>query len=146
MNPTPAFRRLSAILPGLMLVLSLAVSIYDPQGTGSFLRNHVFDLYQYLLPRQAGPDGPHAVYIDIDAETAKTYGAWPWPRKRLDDLVERVRSAGASAILIDMPLNDADPTASNELLRLWAPLPADETFGGLGQSLTRLPNHEGERS
>ena len=47
MNPTPAFRRLSAILPGLVLVLSLAVSIYDPQGTGSFLRNQVFDLYQY---------------------------------------------------------------------------------------------------
>jgi len=144
MNPTPAFRRLSAILPGLVLVLSLAVSIYDPQGTGSFLRNHVFDLYQYLLPRQAGPDGPRAVYIDIDAETAKTYGAWPWPRKRLDDLVKRVENAGASAILIDMPLADADPTASNELLRLWAPLPADDTLGGLGQSLTQLPNYERE--
>ena len=144
MNPTPAFRRLSAILPGLMLVLSLAVSIYDPQGTGSFLRNHVFDLYQYLLPREAGPEGPHAVYIDIDAETAKTYGAWPWPRKRLDDLLKRVETAGASAILIDMPLADADPTASSELLRLWGPLPADETFSGLGQSLTQLPNYERE--
>lgn len=142
MNPTPAFRRLSAILPGLVLVLSLAVSIYDPRGAGSYLRNHVFNLYQRILPREAGPEGPHAVYVDIDADTAKTYGTWPWPRKRLADLVSRVGQAGASAILIDMPLSDQDPTSSSELMRLWAPLPADETYEGFGQSLARLPDYD----
>lgn len=142
MNPTPAFRRLSAILPGLVLVLSLAVSIYDPQGAGSYLRNHVFDLYQRILPREAGPEGPHAVYIDIDAETAKTYGAWPWPRKRLDDLVSRVKNVGASAILIDMPLADRDPTATTELLRLWGPSGNADGSGSLGYSLGRVPNYE----
>ncbi|MEQ9123436.1 MAG: CHASE2 domain-containing protein, partial [Alphaproteobacteria bacterium] len=83
-----------------------------------------------------------AVYIDIDAETAKTHGAWPWPRKRLDDLVERVRDAGASAIVIDMPLAEADPTSANELIRLWSPFPADGNFAGLGQAHAQLPNHE----
>lgn len=144
MNPTPAFRRLSAILPGLVLVLSLVVSIYDPQGAGTFLQNQVFDLYQRILPRTAGPEGPRAVHVDIDAETAKRFGAWPWPRKRLDTLVERVRDAGASAIVIDMPLADPDPTAAGELLRLWSPLPAGEDFAGLGNALIRLPNHERE--
>ena len=142
MNPTPAFRRLSAILPGLVLVLSLAVSIYDPQGAGSYLRNQVFDLYQRILPREAGPEGPHAVYIDIDAETAKTYGAWPWPRKRLDDLASRVKNAGAEAILIDMPLADRDPTSTAELMRLWAPLQTERNLDGLGSSLTRVPNYD----
>ncbi|MDO9126844.1 MAG: CHASE2 domain-containing protein, partial [Parvibaculum sp.] len=144
MNPTPAFRRLSAILPGLVLVLSILVSIYDPQGTGTFLQNRVFDLYQRILPREAGPNGPRTVYVDIDAETAKRYGAWPWPRKRLDTLVEKVRDAGASAIVIDMALADPDPTATAELLRLWSPLPAGEEMNGLGRALTRLPNHERE--
>ncbi len=90
MNPTPAFRRLSAILPGLMLVLSLAVSIYNPAGTGTFLQDLVFDAYQRFLPREAAAEGPRAIYVDIDAETAKAYGPWPWPRKRLDDLVARM--------------------------------------------------------
>ncbi len=142
MNPTPVFRRLSAILPGLVLVLALAVSIYNPQGMGTFLQDQVFDVYQRILPREPGPLGTNAVYIDIDAETAKTHGAWPWPRKRLDDLVERVRDAGASAIVIDMPLAEADPTSANELIRLWSPFPADGNFAGLGQALAQLPNHE----
>lgn len=142
MNPTPAFRRLSAILPGLMLVLSLAVSIYNPAGTGTFLQDLVFDTYQRLLPREATPQGSRAIYVDIDAETAKAYGPWPWPRKRLDDLVARVADAGARAIVIDMPLADPDPTSASELLRLWAPFPAEGNFAGLGQALTALPNHE----
>lgn len=142
MNPTPAFRRLSAILPGLMLVLSLAVSIYNPAGTGTFLQDLVFDAYQRFLPREAAAEGPRAIYVDIDAETAKAYGPWPWPRKRLDDLVARIADAGARAIVIDMPLADPDPTSASELLRLWAPFPAEGNFAGLGQALTALPNHE----
>ncbi|ABS64119.1 putative Chase2 sensor protein [Parvibaculum lavamentivorans DS-1] len=144
MNPTPAFRRLSAILPGLVLVLSVFVAINDPHGAGTFLQNRAFDLYQRILPREAGAGGPHAVYVDIDTETAKRFGAWPWPRKRLDMLVEKVRDAGASAIVIDMTLADADPTATSELLRLWSPFPAGEKFNGFSRTLSGLPNHERE--
>ena len=144
MNPTPAFRRLSAILPGLVLVLSLAVSIYNPEGAGTYLQDRLFDAYQRLLPRAAAPEGPRAVYIDIDAETAKTYGPWPWPRKRLDDLMSRVAQAGASAILIDMPLADPDPTSAGELVRLWSPFPLEGDFSGLSQALRQLPDHERE--
>ncbi|MDO8839773.1 MAG: adenylate/guanylate cyclase domain-containing protein [Parvibaculum sp.] len=144
MNPTPAFRRLSAILPGLVLVLGLAVAIYDPRGMGSFLQNQVFDLYQQILPREAAPAGPHAVYVDIDAETAKRFGAWPWPRKRLAQLVERVREGGATAILIDAALSEPDPTAIRELMQLWAPLPAGGDFAGLAGALQSLPDHDRE--
>ncbi|MBX3488459.1 adenylate/guanylate cyclase domain-containing protein [Parvibaculum sp.] len=141
MNPTPAFRRLSAILPGLVLVLGLAVAIYDPRGAGSFLQNQVFDIYQQILPREAAPAGPRAVYVDIDAETAKRYGAWPWPRKRVAELVDRMREAGASAVLIDAALSEPDPTAVRELMRLWTPLPAESGFIGALQS---LPDHDRE--
>ena len=144
MNPTPAFRRLSAILPGLVLVLGLAVAIYDLRGAGSFLQNQVFDLYQQILPRSAAPAGPRAIHVDIDAETAKRYGAWPWPRKRVAELVDRVREAGASAVLIDVPLSEPDPTASRELMRLWAPLPAGEGQPGLAGALASLPDYDRE--
>ncbi|MEX0840399.1 MAG: adenylate/guanylate cyclase domain-containing protein [Parvibaculum sp.] len=144
MNPTPAFRRLSAILPGLVLVLGLAVAIYDPRGAGSFLQNQAFDLYQQILPREAAATGPRAVHIDIDAESARRHGAWPWPRKRLTGLVDRLREAGATAILIDAPLSEPDPTAARELVRLWAPLPAGDEFAGLAAALQGLPDHDRE--
>lgn len=142
MDSTPAFRRLSAILPGLVLVLSLALSIYDFGGVATALRDQVFDTYQRIEPRQAGPDGPNAVYIDIGTESARRFGAWPWPRKRLVDLVEAVRARGASAILIDMPLAEKDPTSTAELLKLWTPLPYLPDADALRAGLMELPDHE----
>jgi len=142
MNPTPIFRRLSSILPGLVLVLSLAVAIYNPGGTASFLQDQVFDAYQRILPRKAAEDGPHAVYVDIDAATVTRYGAWPWPRKRMLELVEAVRDAGASAILIDAPLTATDPTSADELLKLWAPDTGDAAETALRAMLAALPDQD----
>ncbi len=141
MDSTPAFRRLSAILPGLVLVLSLAMSIYDFGGLATALQDHVFDAYQRLEPRRAGPDGPHAVYVDIGNESAHRYGAWPWPRKRLAELVDAVRARGASAIVLDMPLAEEDPTSTAELLKLWTPLQTPSA-DALRMGLTELPDHE----
>ena len=84
MNPTPAFRRLSALLPGLVLVLALLVSIYDTGGIDSYLRNLVFDSYQQILPRKPSPNGPHAVYVDIDAKTSSRFCGQGQAPKRLE--------------------------------------------------------------
>lgn len=142
MNSTPAFRRLSAILPGLVLVVSLGLSLYDFGGVASWLQNQVFDIYQRIEPRKAGAEGPRTVYIDIGNEGMSSLGPWPWPRKRLADLVERVRAAGASAILLDMPLSEDDPTAASELLRLWSPLPQLPSGANLRQALGELPDRD----
>ena len=142
MNPTPIFRQLSAILPGLVLVMSLAFAIYDFGGVASFLQNQVFDAYQRELPRKAEPAGPHAIYIDIDADSAAKYGAWPWPRKRLVDLVTAVHNAGASAILIDTPLSSTDQTSTAELLKLWSSRADDPAQTVLRGSLEALPDQD----
>ena len=144
MNSTPAFKRLSAILPGLVLVLSLALSIYDFGGLASGLQNQVFDAFQRIEPRKVGPAGPRAVYIDIGADSAQRYGSWPWPRKRLADLAQAVRDAGARAILFDMPLSHEDPTSTNALLKLWSPLPPIPSADGLRAGLAELPDRDSE--
>ena len=144
MNPNPIFRRLSAILPGLVLVLSLAVSIYDIGGGASFLQNQVFDLYQRLIPRAANEMGPQAVYIDIDAETSKRYGTWPWPRKRVQQLVEAINAKNAGAIIIDAPLAEADPTSTAQLLKLWKSLPGYGNYADMGTAMANLPDPDAE--
>lgn len=142
MNSTPVFRRLSAILPGLVLVIGLVLSIYNVEGLGTVLQNRVFDTYQRIEPRKAGPAGPHAVYIDIGAASAEREGAWPWPRKRLASLVEAVRNAGASAIVFDMPLDEPDPTSTAELLKLWEPLGTEAATAGLSAGLANMPDYD----
>lgn len=142
MNSTPVFRRLSAILPGLVLVVGLALSIYDFGGLATTLQDHVFDLYQRIEPRKAAEEGPRAVYVDIGAASAERHGAWPWPRKRLADLVTAVRDAGARAIVFDMSLSENDPTARAELLKLWGPLDNLPSAYGLQMGLSELPDYD----
>ncbi|MDO8422732.1 MAG: adenylate/guanylate cyclase domain-containing protein [Parvibaculum sp.] len=142
MNSTPIFRRLSAILPGLVLVLGLAMSIYDPRGMTSLLQDQVFDLYQRILPRSPAEAGPRTVYVDIGAKSAEQFGAWPWPRKRFVELVDLVRDAGASAIMIDMPIDENDPTSQAELLKLWGSLDHVPSAYGLQMGLSEMPDYD----
>lgn len=144
MNSTPIFRRLSAILPGLVLVVGLVLSIYDLQGLATVMQNQVFDLYQRLEPRPEAPEGPRAVYVDIGTSSAEQFGAWPWPSKRLNDLIIAVKNAGASAILLDMPLAEVDPTAQAELLKLWGNLDSMPSALGLQQGLADLPDYSAQ--
>lgn len=123
-------------------MMGLAMSIYDVGGLATALQNQVFDIYQRIEPRKAAQDGPRAVYIDIGAESAARYGVWPWPRKRLADLVSAVRDAGARAILLDMSLSESDPTSAAELLKLWGSLDRLPSAYGLQTGLAELPDYD----
>jgi adenylate cyclase len=142
MNSTPLFRRFSAILPGLVLVLGLVMSIYDVRGIATAMQNQVFDLYQRIEPRAVAKDGPRTIYIDIGTADAAQFGAWPWPRKRVIDLLNAVNADGAAAVLLDMPLAENDPTARAELQKLWGALDQLPSVYGLQMGLSELPDYD----
>lgn len=117
-------------------MLGLGLSQFDLGGLASRMQNLVFDTYQHIQPRV--PKGQsHTVYIDIGAESTHTHGAWPWPRKRLIDLVEAVQRGGPKAILLDMPLDESDPTSNSELLHLFSP-----SVPGMEAAIAQLPDRE----
>jgi len=60
----------------------------------------VFDQYQRWKPRPYDFDQPVRI-IEIDDESLKQLGQWPWPRERLAALVEALKNAGAAAIAFD---------------------------------------------
>lgn len=45
----------------------------------------------------------------VDEEALATEGRWPWPRRRLADLVEAVRASGAVGIVLDVLLVEPAP-------------------------------------
>ncbi|MBI1239785.1 MAG: CHASE2 domain-containing protein [Alphaproteobacteria bacterium] len=130
-------------LPFLIVVLVAATTIADPEGVLARGREAVFDAFQQLRPRQpAEADGRPLVpirYIDIDEESLRRLGQWPWPRTMLAGLIEKTRLAGARAIVFDMVFPEPDRTSPEVIAGLWPP---DAAFTPAREALIRLPRHD----
>ena len=110
------------------LLLLLAVRVAEPAPLMA-LRLQGFDLLTRVIPRplEAGIDGRllHTVVIDIDDESLKRLGQWPWPRPMLARLVDRLFALGADSVAFDMVFPEADRNSPGEFARSHAGLPAE---------------------
>ena len=118
-----------------MLLFDLVVlRVWDPALLEG-LRLRSFDLYQALQPRQS-PLRP-VVVVDIDEESLKAVGQWPWPRTIVADLVTRLTALGSVAIAFDMVFAEPDRAS---------PDVAAESFRGLDDEtrakLRQLPSSD----
>jgi len=93
-----------AIALSLLLDLVL-LRVWDPFPVEA-LRLKAFDLYQLMAPRAV--EQRPVVILDIDENSLKTFGQWPWPRTLLADLVEKLTRAGAVAIGFDVLFPEPD--------------------------------------
>ncbi len=115
----------------LAIVVFLAISgffyapfsLHDPLLRLTYL---VFDEYQQIKPRP-GFEAPITV-IDIDEEAILQNGQWPWPRKVMAELVDRLGGLGAATIAFDMTFSEKDRTSPNETIRNLKQLGASITF------------------
>jgi adenylate cyclase len=105
----------AAIFP-LFLLVACGALLLDPLPLQT-LRNTMFDQYQRWQPRAYQDVGVRIV--DIDDESLRRLGQWPWPRSQVADLVERLRAAGAAAVAFDVLFAEPDRTAPRSLLKHW---------------------------
>ncbi len=128
-----------ALLPGLLaLALVLVLQLVGSSLLGS-MGLLTFDTYQRLAPR-AYEDAPVRV-VDIDEESIRRYGQWPWPRTQVADLVGRLGSAGASAIAIDVVFSENDRTSPPRLAEALRRTGGNEAAAA---TLDRLPDNDAE--
>jgi adenylate cyclase len=78
-----------------------------------------FDLYQRAAPRKPEGDTPMRI-VDIDDDSLKKIGQWPWPRTLVAQLVDKLREAGATIIAFDIDFAEPDRTSPKLLLPLMA--------------------------
>ena len=71
------------------------------------IQDLVFDQYQRWQPRPYAFDQPVRI-VDVDEESLKRIGQWPWSRDRLAALVEALKGAGAAAIAFDVLFSEKD--------------------------------------
>jgi len=75
--------------------------------TRAVMQNLVFDQYQRWKPRPYAFDQPVRI-VDIDDESLKRLGQWPWPRERLAALVKALKGAGAASVAFDFLFSEKD--------------------------------------
>jgi adenylate cyclase len=93
-------------ISGLALILLLLACHLAFEGPLSRLRERTYDLYEFLVPRQA-TNNP-VVIVSIDDASLKAHGRWPWNRGLLSDLVDGITESGAAVVGLALILPEAD--------------------------------------
>ncbi len=77
--------------------------------------------------------------IDIDEESLKQIGQWPWPRTVFADLVNKLAANGAAAIGFDIVFPEPDRMSPANTLRFW---PKSDALAGLREEIEKLPSND----
>lgn len=117
----------------IMLALAIVATVAAPRAMVT-LRNAAFDSYQRWQPREYRPVGVRV--IDIDDESLKRLGQWPWPRSTLAELVAKLQERGVLAIGLDIAFAEPDRSSPAIALEPWLEEPAVRELVG------RLPDHD----
>jgi adenylate cyclase len=105
--PSARWRQyLGKVWPGTAAVLLVLVLQLAAIPLLSQLSLLVFDSYQRLVPRSYS-EAPVRI-VDIDDESIRKLGQWPWPRTDLARLTRSLTDAGASAVAFDIVFSEPD--------------------------------------
>ncbi len=114
---------------GMLIWASGALNLRDN------LRELAFDR---ALPILAGaPETSPVVVVDIDRESLARYGAWPWRRQILAELVGKIAEAKPRVIGLDILLSEPDRFSPTGLVRHLGP---DADRNGIADLARRLPD------
>ena len=122
-------------LPLLCVALAWVCVLADPTPL-QVLRNAQFDQFQRWQPRPWVDVG--VVVVDLDEESLRRLGQWPWPRKRVAALVDALRDQGAAVVGMDVLFAEPDRTSPRRASADWA-LPS-----AARQALDALPDHDAQ--
>lgn len=121
------------LAPFIAVFFGAMLFLIDPLPL-QMLRNAVFDQYQRWHPRSYKPV-PVRI-IDIDEESLKRLGQWPWPRTQTAELIRCLQENGAAAICLDFIFAETDRTSPKSMSATWN-LPQD-----LRRRLESIPDHD----
>jgi adenylate cyclase len=130
-------RLLYVLIMGTVIAAALALRVWDPSPVAR-LRSLVFDAYQRVSPRKFDPALPVRI-IDVDEDSLKAIGQWPWPRTVLAELVDKLAADGAAAIGFDMVFPEPDRMSPANALHFW---PKSDALAGLREEVEKLPSND----
>ncbi len=127
------------ILPGALALL--AVLALQLAGIGAMTRvgQMVFDSYVRAEPRKYQPVPVRVV--DIDEASIRRFGQWPWPRTEIARLIQKLGTAGASVVALDIVFSEPDRTSPQQIAARLKQINGDPQ---LQAALLRLPDNDAQ--
>ncbi len=125
-------------MPLLLLVGMVALRAWDPWVMEQ-LRNIVFDTYQNLKPRSHDIAKSPVRIVDIDDESIRRLGQWPWPRSIMAKLVRRLHEGGAIVVAFDIIFAEPDRLSPKRALATWPDTPE---IKALREQAAKLPDND----
>lgn len=123
---------------GLLLMLLAGMTYFS--GSNHELRKRLqyatFDTYNKIKPRAATDD---VVVVDLDEQSLRRLGQWPWPRKVMGDLVSDLKAMGARVIAFDIVFPEADRTSPENIAE---GLPEGADYDTARETLRGLPGND----
>ena len=131
------------LMPWAVLAIAILIHILDPGNVIDSLRTQVFDFYQRTSPRPyVNPKdtiGLQVRYVDIDEESIKRIGQWPWPRTTVAKLVRTLGEMGAAVVAFDIVFAEPDNTSPDQVAKR---LPEGPEWDATRTQLGSLPRNE----
>jgi len=139
------------MLPLVIVAIGALLMAFEPPPIQG-LRNRMFDQYQRWQQREY-VDTPVRI-IDIDEESLRRIGQWPWPRTRVAEMINVMHSAQPAAIGFDVVFAEPDRTSPKAMASLWlqasqdavrtggTPTASEASVAQLIDLLQTLPDHD----
>ncbi|MFN9358323.1 MAG: CHASE2 domain-containing protein [Alphaproteobacteria bacterium] len=125
------------LVPWAVLLLALFIQWSDFGRVLEGQRNKVFDFYQNAAPRPYVDAGVR--YVDVDEESIRRIGQWPWPRTTLATLTRNLQESRVGVISWDMVFPEADRTSPPSIARS---LPDAAEWQATREQLETLPDND----
>lgn len=115
-----SWQKFRVILLGILIILYALWLQASEHNTGAQLRDRLEQIvYDLRLKASIGnssiQDSP-VVIVDIDEKSLQQEGQWPWPRKRIAELVDKLAGLGAVVITLDMVFSEAGNNSAEIIL------------------------------
>lgn len=113
----------------VLTALCLGSFVWDPPLVRA-ISNYMYD--GFLRSVHDPPKSGRIVIVDLDEESLRLHGQWPWPRYLVADMTRRLVDAGASVVAFDIVFAEKDRTSPDAVRQaLRSRFQLDVNFAGL---------------
>lgn len=105
-------KRISPVIAvgAVLIAMCIGISIFKDKFT--FIGTQSLKVYdEFIRQIQEPPRSGRVVFVDLDEESLKEYGQWPWPRYLVSELSARILNGGAAVLSYDIVFAENDRTS-----------------------------------
>jgi adenylate cyclase len=104
---------------GIVLIVTVLYLLVDFSGTMPFFDFRLYDMMANLRRETVAPESSATVVVEIDEQSLKELGQWPWPRIVLAKILQEILIQKPAVVGFDILFPEADRTSPTQLKKFY---------------------------